>query len=217
VAIVKSRASPRTRRAEKAEETRQRILQAASTLFATDGYAATTIGAIADEADVAVETVYSRFGNKLTLLRQILEVAIVGNADGVDILELPQIAAIRAVADQQRQIARLAELSRGILERSALGHQILRSSIAADPAVAAFAAADRARRQRVQSAYISMLLANGPLRNDMAAAEAAATYGSLANPDTYASLTRDWGWSASHYEDWLRDSLTLLLLPNPLA
>lgn len=214
VAGVKSRPARRTRRADKAEETRQRILQAAADLFAAQGYAATTIGAIADRADVAVETVYSRFGSKLTLLREILEVAIVGNTAGGDILDLPEIAAVRAETDQRAQLARLAHLSRGILERSALGHRILRTSVAADPAVSAFAADDRKRRHRVQSAYVTMLLANGPLRDQMTAAQAAATYGALANPDTYVSLTQDFGWTAEQYEQWLRHSLTLLLLPD---
>jgi AcrR family transcriptional regulator len=214
VAGVKSEPARRTRRADKAEETRQRILGAATRLFAAQGYAATTIGAIADQADVAVETVYSRFGTKLALLREILDVAIVGNTVGRDILDLPEIAAVRAEKDQRAQLAALTRLSRGILERSAAGHRILRSSVAADPAVQRFADEDRKRRHRVQTAYIGMLLANGPLRDEMTEAQAAATYGALANPDTYASLTQDWGWSAEQYEQWLRGSMTLLLLPD---
>ena len=159
-----------------------------SELFAAHGFASTTITAIAAKADVATETVYSRFGNKVTLLREILEVAIVGNARGVDILELPEIATIRALTEQQTQLAHLTHLSRGILERSALGHRILRNSGAADPALAEFVNADQQRRHRVQSAYIAMLLANGPLRDGLTAADAASTYGALANPDTYAFL-----------------------------
>ena len=125
---VKGKGETRTRRADKAERTRQAILQAASKLFAGQGFGATTISAIAAEADVATETVYSRFGNKLTLLSEILETAIVGNAPRVDVLELPEIAAIRTISDQRTQLARLAHLSRGILERTALGHRILRNS-----------------------------------------------------------------------------------------
>lgn len=212
---VKGKGGTRTRRAEKAERTRQAILQAASKLFAGQGFGATTISAIAAEADVAAETVYSRFGNKLTLLSEILETAIVGNAPRVDVLELPEIAAIRAISDQRTQLARLAHLSRGILERTALGHRILRNSGTADPALAEFVAADRHRRHRHQTAYIAMLLVNGPLREGMSVADAAAIYGALANPDTYAELTSHRGWSSNRYEQWLGDTLTLLLLPPP--
>src|SRR4051795_4005210 len=121
---VKGKGPTRTRRALKAERTRQAILQAAAKLFSTQGFAVPTISAIAAEADVAVETVYSRFGTKLTLLSDILETALVGNTRGVDMLELPEVATIRAITDQRTQLARLAHLSRGILERSALGHRI---------------------------------------------------------------------------------------------
>jgi AcrR family transcriptional regulator len=213
--VVKGKGQTRTRRADKAERTRQAILHAASELFATQGFAATSITAIAAKADVATETVYSRFGNKLTLISEILETAIVGDAPRVDVLELPEIAAIRAISDQRSQLARLAHLSRGILERTALAHRILRNSGTADPALAEFVAADRHRRHRHQTAYIAMLLDNGPLREEMSAADGAATYGALANPDTYAELTSHRGWSPDHYENWLRDTLTQLLLPHP--
>jgi AcrR family transcriptional regulator len=210
---VKGKGRTRSRRADKAERTRQAILQAASELFAAQGFAATTISAIAAQADVAAETVYSRVGNKLTLISEILETAIVGNAPRVDVLKLPEIAAIRAITDQRTQVARLAHLSRGILERTALAHRILRNSGTADPALAEFVVADRQRRHRHQTAYIDMLLDNGALREGMSAPDAAAIYGALANPDTYAELTSHRRWSPDHYENWLREILTLLLLP----
>ena len=210
---VKGTGLPRTRRADKAERTRQAILQAASELFAAHGFAATTITAIADRADVAAETVYSRFGTKLNLLSEILDTAIVGNPRGVDILDLPEVADIRALRDQRAQLTRLAQFSRGILERSALGHRILRSSGTADPALAEFVTQDRQRRHRTQTAYIAMLRNNGPLRGGMSPADAAATYGALANPDTYAHLTSHRGWSPDQYQTWLGETLTLLLLP----
>jgi hypothetical protein len=58
-----------------------------------------------------------------------------------------------------------------------------------------------------------MLLDNGPLRDEMSAAAAAATYGALANPDTYAHFTSHQGWSPDQYQTWLGETLTLLLLP----
>jgi hypothetical protein len=48
----------------------------------------------------ARHAVYARFGNKLTLLRAILEPAIAGNDQGLNILDLPEVAAIRAPTDQ---------------------------------------------------------------------------------------------------------------------
>jgi AcrR family transcriptional regulator len=204
--------APRTRRTEKAERTRRQIVDAATDLFSTQGYAATTIEAIATRADVAVETVYSRFGTKLNLLSAILESAVVGNQDGVDVLELPEVAEIRAMSDQHRQIRRLAHLSRRILERSASAHRILQMATAADPAVAEYQRQDQARRLRVQTAYIEMLTANGPLRYGLTPADAADTYSALANPTTFAFLTDTRGWTADRFEEWLAVSLARLLL-----
>lgn len=48
------------RREKRAKATRRTILDAARQLFITHGYGATTIQAIADEADVAVQTVYAQ-------------------------------------------------------------------------------------------------------------------------------------------------------------
>lgn len=53
-----------SRRREQAEETRRRILDAAQDLFLTHGYTAATIESIANDAQVAAQTVYAGFGNK---------------------------------------------------------------------------------------------------------------------------------------------------------
>jgi hypothetical protein len=63
------------------------------------------------------------------------------------------------------------------------------------------------------SAYIDILLASGPLRDGLTPTEAAATYPTLASPDSYAYLTGDRGWTPGQFERWLCDSLTRLLLP----
>ena len=51
-------------REERARETRVRIRRAAAELFAEEGFADTTVAAIARRAGVAAPTVYSVFGSK---------------------------------------------------------------------------------------------------------------------------------------------------------
>ena len=211
---AQSESPPRTRRAQRAEQTRRRILQAATALFDSRGYAATTMEAIAERADVAVETVYSRFRTKANLLDAILEPAIVGVTDGRDLFDLPEIAEIRQCTDQRAQIRMLAHFSRGILQRSAVAHRILRSAAASDPSAAELQRRDAKRRGDGQHTYIDMLLANGPLRDGLTADDAAATYTALSNPNTYALLCGERGWSADKFQRWLGDSLTVLLLPG---
>ena len=70
------RAYVSAKRQAQARATRTTILDAALRLFSTNGYMAVTIQAVADEAGVAVQTVYAVFGNKRELLRQVLESAV---------------------------------------------------------------------------------------------------------------------------------------------
>lgn len=210
---VKGPAKPRTRRAEQAERTRRRILAAASELFGSRGYAAATIEAIAAQADVAVETVYSRFGSKAGLLNAILGPAITGTGEHPSVLDRPELAEIRACPDQRRQLQLMARFSRAILQRTDQLHRILDTAASSDPNAAELRRADRENRYQSQRTYIDILLAKGPLRDGLTPEGAQTTYATLASPETYAFLTGDRGWAPEQYEHWLADSLTRLLLP----
>jgi AcrR family transcriptional regulator len=206
--------TPRDRRARQAAATRTRIVEAAGRLFAERGYAGTTIDAIASEADVAVETVYARFKNKRNLLDAYLDLSIVGDAEPVPLLERPAVQAVAAAKDQREQVRLLARVMRGVLERNAPVHAVLRTAVAVDPELDALAADDDARRKATQRAFIDMLRAQGPLRDGMSVPEAVDTMSAIANPDTYAYLTARRGWTPARFERWLVDSLTVLLLPQ---
>jgi AcrR family transcriptional regulator len=204
---------PRTRRAERAEETRRRILAAAMSLFTEAGFAGTTIEAIAGRADVAVETVYSRFRTKANLLDAILGPAISGRDDGSTLFDRPEITEIRSCPDQRTQIRLLARFSRGVLQRTDQIHRILQTAAAVDANAATLQRLDQERRHRGQRAYIDMLLADGPLRAGVTPERATDTYAALANPTMYAFLTGQRGWTPDQFEEWLADSLARLLLP----
>src|SRR5687768_5982220 len=87
------------RRKAQASETRRAILDAANELFVAHGYAATTIQAIAEEAGVAVQTVYAVFGNKRELLRQLIESSITGDDEPQPITERAEALAVAAEPD----------------------------------------------------------------------------------------------------------------------
>src|SRR6266545_2689016 len=78
-----------SRRADKAKETRRRMLQAAGELFAEHGYGATTLQEVAARAGVAVQTIYFTFGNKRTLLKELVDVTIAGDVEPVATMERP--------------------------------------------------------------------------------------------------------------------------------
>src|SRR5438105_10832712 len=66
------------RRREQARQTREAILETARRLFLTNGFAPTTIAAIAQEARVSVDTIYKTFGGKPGLVRAISQHALAG-------------------------------------------------------------------------------------------------------------------------------------------
>jgi AcrR family transcriptional regulator len=205
--------TPRDRRARQAAATRSRIVDAAGRLFAEHGYGATTIADVAAAADVAVETVYARFKNKRNLLDAYLDVSIVGDAEPVPLLDRPEVQAVRAAADQREQVQLLAALMRRILERNAPVHAVLRSAMAVDPDLEALVARDDDRRKATHRAFVEILKQRGPLRPGLTIADATDTMSAVANPETFAYLTRRRGWTPARIERWLETSLTLLLLP----
>ena len=70
MALVKSSTGTR---AERARQTRNRMIDSARELFIADGYAATTMERIAQEAGVAVQTLYYTFRSKGQLLCEVVE------------------------------------------------------------------------------------------------------------------------------------------------
>ncbi len=67
-----------SRQERRVEETRSAIVAAAELLFIRDGYARTTIGDIAEEAGVVVQTIYNAIGPKSKLLSAVLDRAAAG-------------------------------------------------------------------------------------------------------------------------------------------
>src|ERR687893_353998 len=78
---VKRRPYASSLRAAQARETRRRIVEAAARLFVREGYAATSIAAIAAEAGVAVPTVYATLRSKAGVLRAVVDLTVRGDDD----------------------------------------------------------------------------------------------------------------------------------------
>jgi AcrR family transcriptional regulator len=115
------------RRQQAATATRDAILGAAQDLFATQGYARTTVAQIAAAAQVAANTVYTSVGGKPQLLAAIMQD---GTSD-------PAITATLTAAAQTTDPAEVIRLtaagSRQVNERHAKGITVLLDSAQADP------------------------------------------------------------------------------------
>lgn len=193
------------KRAAQAKETRESIVDAALRLFADKGYAATTIQGVADEAGVAVQTVYAVFGNKRELLRRALEAAVAGDAEPQPLPERPEFLAISAEPDLRRRAAMDAAFVARISPRLAPIVKVVREAAAVDPEFAAIATEITARRRQDMAAAAEVLARPGGLK--MGLEEAIGTLYVLYSPDVFTALTEDLRWSIERYERWLAEML----------
>lgn len=73
-----------TRTQRRAAETRQAVVEAAQAILASHGTNAFTIEAVAERADVAIQTVYNRVGGRTALLNAVSELAMEKNRGYMD-------------------------------------------------------------------------------------------------------------------------------------
>jgi AcrR family transcriptional regulator len=202
------------RRQEQARETRQRLLDAAYRLFAEKGYAGTSIPAIAQEAGVAVPTVYWAFGSKRQLLMELVSSRAVGDTNQVPLADRPWWQEMLSEPDPVRQLELLAAISRQAHERAAGAFEILRGAAASDPEIAALYREGGRRRYQDQQQVAHSLAARGALRPDITEEQAADLLWTMSASEWYRMLVVERGWTAQQYEAWQVASLSSVLLPS---
>lgn len=201
-------------RESQARDTRRRVVTAAQELFLEQGYPATTIAAVARRAQVSADTVYSAFGSKGALLKQVLDVVVGGDDEDVALLDRAGPQAMRAEADQRSQLAMFAAGVTAQLERLRPVDDILRSAAAVDPLAAELRADIQLRQRRdAMRTVVSWVAAHGPLREGRSEEEAAAIVWTLTSPEVHLMLRDVSGWSSQRYQEWLLETLTSSLLP----
>lgn len=199
-----------SRRRERAEATRRRIVDAAAELFVANGYGPTTIREIAERAGVAVDTVYATFGTKVRVLTAIVDARLAPTGER----NVTQTAAAQRVARMTDQHAQIRAFARDIAAISTRVHpiyEILRTAGAVEPETAAVRMEMERHRRHNMRRFVGWIAANGPLRTSLD--RAAVTVWTIASPDV-ARLLRDvQGWSERQYATWLGDTLSRALLP----
>jgi len=190
-----------TKRQAQARDTRRSILDAALELFVASGYSATSIQRIAEQAGVAVQTVYAVFGTKRDLLRELIETRIAGGDESLPTVERPEAQSVAVEPDLRRRVELGAALTRSIVERVAPVVRVAEEAAASDPDLAAMMEAMKAARQHEMIDSAAILAGPDGLRVDPE--EAAATLYVLCSPQVANMLMGDYDWSPQRYEDWL--------------
>jgi AcrR family transcriptional regulator len=210
--VKKRRTYDATRRRVRSAETRQRVLDAARTLFFERGYRVTTIAAIAAQAEVNVDTVYELVGRKPVILRELIEQAISGTDRAVVADERDYVKAMRATDDPVEKLTIYAQAVRRIQARMAPLHLALRDASSTEPEAEEVWRDISERRAANMRRLVQDLKSTGRLRRDLSVNNAADVVWAMNSAEIYVMLTVDRGWSAQRYERWLADSWCRLLL-----
>ncbi len=200
------------RRQAQALETRRQILAAARKLFLERGYSGATIEAIAQEAEVAAETVFAVFGNKRTLLARVMDVAVGGDDQPIPLLQRPGPQAVLALADPAQFLQRFTADISGILVRVAPLFDVLRAAAKVEPDMAELLGNLLDERLRNMETVAAHLRSIAQLQPGMDGTRAAETIWSLTSPELFNLLVGERGWSREEYARWLADALVRVLL-----
>jgi AcrR family transcriptional regulator len=195
-------------RADQAQETRRRVLEAALQLFVERGYAGTTVTAVADHAGVSPETIYLALGGKRGLLEGVMDITGPHGSVAEDDQWWHMVAQLPSASER---LDKMVEYSCRILGRTRPIHAIIRG--AADKEAFAAAMGQRLLQERLnnQTQRIRHYLGEH-LKPGLSVAEAGERYCALSSPELYHVLTVDFGWTADQHREWLTQLVRTQLL-----
>jgi AcrR family transcriptional regulator len=199
-------------RDEQARRTRRAIVTAARDLFLAQGYAATTIDAIAEAAHVSRRTVFNAVGGKVVLLKLALEWAIVADDEPVALADRPAIRAIQAERDPRRALALWVNMVVDIAARVAPIGAVLYAAADGDPEAAELLANEAQLRMSGATAFAGYLASLGGLAAGVSERQAAELCWALMDGHLYHLLVTQRGWTPAALAQWLSDSLAATLL-----
>ena len=204
------------RRQEQAAATRRAILEAAQRLFEKQGYAATTMAAIAEEARVALKTVYVAFDSKSGVLRALWNLRLRGDRDEVPIAQQDWYREVIDEPDPERQLRLNARNSRARKIGIAALLDVIRSGALVEPEIGELwnrIEGDYHDNQRVIAESLHMKKA---LQRDLDVDRATDILWTINHPNVWQLLTGR-GWTPEEYEQWTADLACAQLLDQAAA
>ena len=199
-------------RTERAQNTRKRVIEAATRLFVQQGYAMTTMRAIAAEARVSVPTVELLFGTKAQLLHVVIDVAIAGDDEPVPVLGRAWAADAQSSRDVEDFLSVVARVVSEAQTRSAGVMLAAYEAAASDPDIQLLILDRESQRERTTSWIVDGVVERAGLRSGLDRAGAIDTVWLLMDPVVFSRLTRHRGWSPDRYASWFADSVAQLLV-----
>jgi AcrR family transcriptional regulator len=200
------------RRQEQARQNRRAILAAAHERFVAEGYAATTVAAVAADAGVSVETVYKAVGKKPDLAKAVFDVAVVGDDEDVPMMQREFVARNAAEPDPRRKLADYGEHLAEVAPRISRILLVVRDAAATDAGAADVWAQLQAERLTGMTAFAAHLDEGGFLRDGVSRDEARDVLWTHNSVELWDLLVRQRGWTDDRFGRWVGQQLIAALL-----
>ncbi len=201
---VKVRAYRSVLRTEQAAATQRQVLRAARELFTRQGYADTTVAAVAARARVSVDTIYASVGRKPQLMLAVIDTVLGGGTDPVPAEQRDYVRAIRSAPTAAEKIHVYATALGRVLPATAGLQEALRHAAQTDAECAVVWEGLNQRRAANMGLFAADLRATGAVRPDLTDDVVADIVWSTNSVDYYV-LLRARGWTPEQYARWLED------------
>jgi AcrR family transcriptional regulator len=202
-------------RAERAQATRDQIVETASGLLLDGGYAAMTVASLAAAAGVSPQTVYNSVGGKPAVVKAVYDRLMAGDAEAVPMSERPEFHTLFSAPDRPafaRAYAGWCRVRAGQIA-PLLGALLAHGT---DAALVDFLATIERER------YVGATHALEGMRDRLGVPSSVRGTGGfrrlveavwvLNAPDAYDRLVRRSGWTPAEYEEWLAAQLAVVLV-----
>ena len=156
-------------------------------------------------------TVYLRFGTKAALFKRVVDVAIVGDTEPVNVLGRDWMQAALTAPTAAERIAASAAAGRQIMQRTGALFAVAQQAAAVEPLIAGFWQQGREQSRRVHALFWTRMADDGLLGPAVDLPWLIDTTSILAAAETYLLVTRMTGWDLDAYERWLGRTLSQLM------
>jgi AcrR family transcriptional regulator len=201
-------------RQAQAQQTRDAVLRAGRDLIVEQGYARTSMKAIAERAGIAVDTVYQHFRSKPALLKALLDLAVGGDEAPVPVTQRDWVKQITSQPDAAATLAAFASAVTAVHQRLAALFIAAAAAAAADEHAAELWNQRYTERLQGMHDFAQTLRRTGELAPNLTNNDIRDRLFTLASPEVYSLLVLNLGWPPDRYATWLTDLLTQQLLPR---
>jgi AcrR family transcriptional regulator len=199
-----------TRRRQQAQQNRHAVLAAARRRFLAQGYAATSIAEIAQDAGVSVEMVYKVFTSKAGVLKALFDVSVAGDDEPIPMAQRDVIQDVLNAPEAARKLEIYAKHLASTMPHSAAVQLLARDAAASSPDAAQVWKQLRHETLTAMTMFAADLADTGQLR--VRVTQARDVLWTYHAPEFYELLVLERGWSATRYGKFIARALIDALL-----